>query len=344
MNRYVLCAEGLDPVELSISNFDYSQKNVLLHYWVRVFMELERSSCVRDLTFYVVLGYPGVPNLPTCGNDVVAIVLLDEGCLIPPYLGQIKFVFKTYGFRPWLGGFGRGRMTVLLLMKYVKDYTKWLAHLGRFMYQNSKFCVPRQGRMVVPLGYAGQADLPLKPFPARRYLVSFLGSIEHYGPDYCHRLSPRAWFGAPKILARSRMAGSVLKIASELPDEVFFESTSSFHDSVLTDGRRYSEIMANTKICLAPRGASVETYRFFEALRYGCIVICDRMPSHWFYTGCPAIQLEDWRDLPTLVKALTRDPRHMMKLHSKSVEWWKSVCSEKAVAAAITRSLQSCDR
>jgi hypothetical protein len=38
-------------------------------------------------------------------------------------------------------------------------------------------------------------------------------------------------------------------------------------------GDRYTEIMADTKIALAPRRSSVETYRFFEAMRQGCVVI-----------------------------------------------------------------------
>src|SRR5262249_26690572 len=157
-------------------------------------------------------------------------------------------------------------------------YLKWVPHLAGYMYKNKRFSVPREGRMVVPLGYARQIDLPVKPFHARRYLVSFLGSLEHYGDGYCHPLSPRTLFRGPKVLARNRMSDSLLRLASAMPDEVFFATTPSFFESIRTDGTRYSEIMADTKICLAPRGASVETYRFFEALRYGCVVICDRLP------------------------------------------------------------------
>src|SRR6202000_1779185 len=67
-------------------------------------------------------------------------------------------------------------------------------------------------------------------------------------------------------------------------------------------GDRYTEIMADTKITLAPRGSSVETYRFFEAMRQGCVVICDRLPPHWFYDGCRALQIDDGGTLEAEVK------------------------------------------
>jgi hypothetical protein len=78
---------------------------------------------------------------------------------------------------------------------------------------------------------------------------------------------------------------------------------------------RYTEIMADTRIALAPRGSSVETYRFFEAMRQGCVVICDRLPPHWFYAGCPAVQIDDWGNLEAEVKALSADPERLKDLH-----------------------------
>jgi hypothetical protein len=106
-------------------------------------------------------------------------------------------------------------------------------------------------------------------------------------------------------------------------------------------GDRYTEIMADTKIALAPRGSSAETYRFFEAMRQGCVVICDRLPPHWFYVGCPAIQIGDWSNLETEVKALSADPERLMDLHRRSLAWWNEKLSEHAVAQVIARCLEA---
>jgi hypothetical protein len=90
------------------------------------------------------------------------------------------------------------------------------------------------------------------------------------------------------------MADSLQKLVAWAPESVFYGTTASFAESTMTGaGDRYTEIMADTRIALAPRGSSVETYRFFEAMRQGCVVICDRLPPHWFYAGCPAVQIDD---------------------------------------------------
>lgn len=106
---------------------------------------------------------------------------------------------------------------------------------------------------MIPLGYARQIDVPEKPFAARRYLMSFLGSMEH---DAIPKFSLRAFFGTPKSIARSRMADSLRRLASAIPADVFFAATGSYSDSISLDGASYSEIVADTKICLAPRGSS----------------------------------------------------------------------------------------
>ena len=151
---------------------------------------------------------------------------------------------------------------------------------------------------------------------------------------------PKRLVATPKVIARSRMANSLQKLAAWAPESVFYGTTASFTESTMTGaGDHYTEIMAETKIALAPRGSSVETYRFFEAMRQGCVVICDRLPPHWFYVGCPAIQIDDWANLEAEVKALSADPERLADLHRRSLAWWDEKLSERAVAQVIARCL-----
>ena len=196
--------------------------------------------------------------------------------------------------------------------------------------------------MVVPLGYARQTDLPGKPFETRRFLVGFLGSIENRNYS---RFSPKRLLGTPKYVARSRLAEFLHKLIAWAPDKVFYGTTASFTESTMTGaGDRYTEIMADTKIALVPRGSSVETYRFFEAMRQGCVVICDRLPPHWFYVGCPAIQVDNWGNVEAEVRALSADPERLVDLHRKSLVWWDEKLSERAVAQLIAMCLGSLSR
>jgi hypothetical protein len=323
-----------DPVEIDIFNYRNPREYIVLDYWIRVFQKIEEYYLVSGLTFYVVWGNPA-RDLPSYGDDVVAVILADETCLIPNYLAKVRFVFKTYGFRP-CSGVLRGQMNLGLWLKHVRDYINWARHMAVFVRKNRVLAAPHGGRMVIPLGYARQTDLPVRSFDERRFLVSFLGSIEHRA----HPGWVRTMFGTPKRTARLRMASSLERLASAIPDDVFFATTRDYYEGVVSDGKRYSEIMADTKICVAPRGNSIETYRFFEGLRQGCIVICDRLPPHWFYTGCPAIQIRDWRNLEEIVKTLATDTQRMQELHRRSLDWWETKCSEKAVAALFAGCLE----
>ena len=47
----------------------------------------------------------------------------------------------------------------------------------------------------------------------------------------------------------------------------------------------------NSRLALVPRGATTETHRFFQALKFGCIVVTDSVPPIWFYEGAPMVRL-----------------------------------------------------
>ena len=321
----------------NIDIYNWKDDGLFINYLVRVFQEFEKLSPVSGFTFYVVWNHMLVPDLPSYGDKVVAVLATDEECVIPRYLNKVRFVFKTWGFQPWCGVLLRDQSAASVL-KCVRDWAKWAYQFALFLRENGSF--PKPGRrMVMPMGYARQTDLPVKPFESRRYLVGFLGSVENKPYP---RFSLKRLVGTPKQTARIRMVESLRKLAATAPDSVFCGTTASFAESTAKGaGDRYSEIMADTKICAAPRGSSVETYRFFEAMRQGCIVICNRLPPHWFYVGCPAIQIDDWRNLEAEVNALSADPRRLSDLHRETLAWWRTKLSEPAVASVIARCLDS---
>lgn len=103
----------------------------------------------------------------------------------------------------------------------------------------------------------------------------------------------------------------------------------------------YPEAMMNSKICLVPRGTSFETTRLFEAMRYGCIVITEALPSRWYLDDAPIIQISDWDELEEVLKHLHSKPQLMQELHKESLEWWESKCSESAVGNYVAKHLNS---
>jgi hypothetical protein len=337
-SKYIACTPwDPKPFELDIYTWEDKPDGYFFNYWVRIFREFEKCSPLSGLTFYLVSNHDRVPELPSYGDSVVAVIRSDEECWIPPYLNKVRYVFKTYGFEPWCGSSPSSRSPAAIA-KCIRDWGRWTWHY--LLYLRESGFSPRRGRkMVLPLGYARQTDLPGKPFESRRYLVGFLGSLENR--EYS-KFSPKRLLASPKIVARSRMADSLQKLAASAPESVFYGTTSSFTESTMTGaGERYTEIMADTKIALAPRGSSIHTSRFTEAMRQGCVVICDRLPPHWFYAGSPAIQIDDWSNLEAEVKALAADPERLMDLHRRSLAWWEEKLSERAIAQVIARCLEA---
>jgi hypothetical protein len=117
--------------------------------------------------------------------------------------------------------------------------------------------------------------------------------------------------------------------------------TPSYRAIRSADPVEYAHRVMETRISVAPRGTSFETFRFFEALRFGCIVLTEFLPDRWFYKGAPVIQIEDWRRLDYVLEDLVTDADKMGALHEAALEWWEHVCSEAAVGNFMASKLNS---
>lgn len=115
------------------------------------------------------------------------------------------------------------------------------------------------------------------------------------------------------------------------------EEASGFRLGMSPDA--YGRCLVNTKIALSPRGVSHETFRTYEAMRAGCVVVTDRQLSSWFTNGWPIIEVDDWLDVGDLVDGLIDDPVRLTDLSSNTIAWWQKYCSEEAVAHYIVRQL-----
>jgi hypothetical protein len=99
---------------------------------------------------------------------------------------------------------------------------------------------------------------------------------------------------------------------------------------------KYSEIMSDTKIALVPWGSgSLDTFRFYEAMSCGCVVLCIRQNNYEFMKGSPHIQIPNWN--PFIVekyiqKLLKTD---LQPLSDKSRSFWENNLSPKAAAQFI---------
>jgi hypothetical protein len=235
-------------------------------------------------------------------------------------------VFRTYGDRfgvPWRGLHGDPRLAVA-------EVALWCRNRSRGLRRAWPRVLPAtRGRCAgwLPLGVPGWKVPPdsVAPIESRRFDVSFRGSLR----------GERSF--APKTLSRRRMAAALDRVGPRVA--VDFVETSSFVASYGRDPSSYAESLLQTKICLAPRGGSVETFRTFEGALAGCVLITEPLPPAWFYAGLPRVELRSWRALPRTVADLLADPPLMQQMSRAARDWALNVVSPEAIGRWVARRL-----
>ena len=266
--------------------------------------EAERRAPVDGLTYYLTWSSA---RLPRVGDDVVAVVLSDEASRRPAYTDDVRAVFKCYGGRPRLTR--RPQASQLGVVRAAGRCA------GSPRPRPSRRRSPRGGcsaahrsrctRSRSATGTRSRSTSP--PITERAVDVAFAGSVEE--PRHGASLTG-GLLESPKVVSRRQMLDELRAYEQREP---VADARRQDHPRVRRGrprGRRRLLAPArDTKVCLVPRGGSVETYRWFEAMRVGCVVIGEPMPPFWFYKGSPAIEVTDWRTLPSILERLLARPR-----------------------------------
>ncbi|GJL86233.1 MAG: hypothetical protein DHS20C02_20080 [Micavibrio sp.] len=308
--------------------------NVDYKYFGRALNILEPFIKDRGLTIYVTAWT--VHELPSYGPNVIACILQDEWAREPQYRDKVGMVFRTCGKFPvnfeaykygdfydiYANFLGQGKAIA-------KDGT------GRLQTLRSSFLGKDIAPIYdIPLGCYAYEDIPFIPIEERTSDFFFAGSVQH--------IASKGIIRRPKELARSRMTKSLLDINEKHPDiNIKMTMTGNFQESIDSDNTSYLKNMMNTKICPIPRGANLETFRFYEAIRYGCIPIGEAFPKAYFYAEAPIIRLKNWSNMKNATMDILKDKEQLQDLHERSLQWWKDTCSEEATANFMLNKISS---
>ena len=338
-NQYFVClGDHEKPIPWDPHNAD-QQINLHTAYFGRAFVEMEKHLETEGWTIYLTWG---LKRLPSYGERVVAVVLGDEWCRIPDYAGRVGTVFKCYGTGPALGCrpfHHPSYQHTLAFFQYINARLRYMPGwtLAKWRVLRGEHAEPVVH--AIPLGYANQVDLPLKPLENRDFDVSFAGSVVHKPYPWW---SPKRWLQTPKSYSRQRLIEEMKRLELRHPEwGIDLKITKSYKAIRSADPVEYSERVMNTRISVAPRGTSYETFRFFEALRFGCVVITEFLPETWFYEGAPVVRLSDWGDLERVVSDLLQNPDKLAAMHRNTLEWWQDVCSEEALGTFLAAKLEA---
>lgn len=107
-------------------------------------------------------------------------------------------------------------------------------------------------------------------------------------------------------------------------------------------GKEYYKKLYNSKVVFCPPGnISNETYRFYEAMMCGCVIISPTLPDTEIYRDVPVIQVEDFNNNAAKVASdLLEDKVSLTYLQNKNIEFWKTRYSYNSVADYILTKIK----
>jgi hypothetical protein len=339
LNKHYLCinkntfAQEWDP---AFPDEKLSKAKPDIIYFGRALAIMEQSIGIEGLTIYVTWD---TESLPSYGENIVAIVLGDEWCRIPLYAHKVLAVFKGYGTRLTLASNPFTTPSYYSILCTAQFFLSTLFRLRGVA--TNKLLSKQENIFDIPIGCFNSVEVPIKEFSSRIVDLSFIGGI---GDEYHKKNSIKSLIKTPKIIARRELVSQIKKLSSKLshlkihsavtPDCVSEITTADAQES-------YIKILADTKICLVPRGTSLETFRFFEAMKYGCILIVEKLPNRWFYNDAPVINLQNWSELESRLLQLDGNTSEMEELHKSAIKWWNEKCAENSLGQYMANCLSS---
>ena len=303
-------------------------------YFGEAFAALDRAC--PDAGLRVVLTDRVTDRLPITGDDVIVICIRDELARMPAYSHDVGLVGKTYGVRRAPNDLDPRSQTLAGLAATLTQEMIVQGRRAPGAFRGAIRTLYRRSRPHVvdlPLGTYLLDDVPFVPFKERSFDVSYAGSRVNRSQE-AHRRVP-----TQKMRSRRELEKSIRQLADERRDwHVGVHIIDTFTDAS-TNSDVYSKMLMDSRITLCPRGGSLETYRFFEALRSGSVPVTEHLPARDFYTGAPAIRVRCWSDLPKVLDPLIGDQKRLYTMHESVMRWWTERCSPAAIARRLLGSM-----
>jgi Glycosyl transferases group 1 len=334
-NRYVMI--DINPrEEIDVLSSHGRQWEGGRSFYLDVCKHIEMISDVSGLIFYISGRTP--VSLPRYGQDVVLVLLGDELYAHRAYHHRLLAIFRCVPPRPiYLDGIPTSAKHLSYLAQYSYKYFQYVMGLVSIL-RNREWPHIHESTtstMMIPYGCFADFEPDVIPMCDRDLDYAFLGSVTYNANE-------KKWFHAamesPKELARRVMCEGIQEVSRGDRWHGFLHATNDMKESI-SNPLNYADILARSKISLVPRGTCYDTYRFFESLKAGCVVICEPLPDLWFYEGHPGITITDWRDLPQLLDRLLSDPELLERKSQQGVKFYNERCAENVVADRMVKFL-----
>lgn len=117
---------------------------------------------------------------------------------------------------------------------------------------------------------------------------------------------------------------------------VFSQTNPAFRTGLDIDD--YYKLLGDSKICVVPDGASVDTFRYSEACGSGCVVITTTKKDLWYYHDAPVFFIDNWNELTeSFILGILEG--NLNAIHEKTLKYYNDYLSEEAVAIYIVKHI-----
>ena len=191
-----------------------------------------------------------------------------------------------------------------------------------------------------PLGQVNNirfAESEIKKISAREISAFFSGNLNENRIAFFKQFS---WLKIPvtalKYLIRIPLIKKMLlkTVCRKQIANSFINFTYGFKQGLSAEA--YKQHLLNAKIVFCPAGfISTETFRHYEAMAAGCIIISEKLPENLLYKTAPIIQVSDWKAGIAIALKLLNNIAELEQLQQNSIDFWRKNYSESAVAGYV---------
>lgn len=180
--------------------------------------------------------------------------------------------------------------------------------------------VPKEDKTSIPFPLGVRRDFPSllpKPMKERAIDVGFVGRMYPHRKGFLTELSRHARLRSFRLALSCERRLGLAEFADFLND-------------------------SRISLCLSGN-CSPETFRYFESLKMGCIVVTPKMPDNDLYFNHPGIQVGDMNNLDevaTVLQSVLEASEEHDALQQKSLVAWESQYSPRAMAEKILRAVE----
>jgi hypothetical protein len=196
------------------------------------------------------------------------------------------------------------------------------------------------------LGYHTQTkNKKIIPIKERLFNTTFTGCLNRNRIELASLVTniPIKWIGLGLLFYKK----FTLKILNNLVKYKYPMDYYQFNDGFNNglDEEDYNFILRNSKIALCPKGwVNTETFRLYEAMKWGCVVISEELPDRSYYKDIPIIKVKDWREGLKISNELINNKTKLEEMSKRNLQYYKDNLSPQATANLIVDKLNSLER